>query len=63
MPERRGEARIRGLVPKGSGAVRRLFCVCRKVAQAAVKPEGREGERPREAKSKRAKVPGRREIG
>jgi len=34
-----------------------------KVAQAADKLEGREGERPREAKSKRARVPRRREIG
>jgi len=53
----------RGLVPKGSGAARRSLACADEVAQEAVKPKGREGERPREAKLKRARVTGSREIG
>jgi hypothetical protein len=30
---------------------------CRKAARAVVKPKGTEGERPREAKPRRARVP------
>jgi hypothetical protein len=57
VPERRGECGYRGLVPKGSGAVRAIVGVRRKAALAVVKPEGTEGERPREAKPRRARVP------
>jgi hypothetical protein len=39
-----------------------LFANAVKAAQAVVKPKGREGERPREAKPKRAKAPSGREI-
>jgi len=48
VPERRGDCGYRGLVPKGSGAVRAVACVRRKAARAVVKPKGMEGERPRE---------------
>jgi len=34
-----------------------LFACAVKVAQAAIKPKGREGERPREAKPRRARAP------
>jgi len=34
-----------------------LYSCAVKAASAVVKPKGREGERPREAKPRRAKVP------
>jgi hypothetical protein len=39
-----------------------LLACADKAARAVVEPEGREGERPREAKPKRARVPGTENI-
>ena len=57
MPERSGECGYRGLVPKGSEAVRGLSACAVRAALVVIKPKGREGERPREAKPRRARVP------
>jgi hypothetical protein len=57
VPERSGDGGYRGLVLKGSGAVREVAGVRRKAALAVVKPKGMEGERPREDKPRRARVP------
>jgi hypothetical protein len=63
VPERRGDGGARGLGSKRlRGGPRGCLRPALVAAQAVVEPEGREGERPKEAKPKRARAPGRGEI-